>query len=129
MTEHTIWGPMAIVLTHKQCVLRLYRKCLLHMLSWDIDRDLWRKDAVRLRYAFDINKNITDPRKAKAVLKKAEETFFKWQHPAPYIAPRSPGGTEWERNLPPPPHSLELLPQEREWLDEWIEYYTKHPQK
>ena len=128
MTQYTIWGPMEKVISHRQRATRLYRKCLHHLLSWDMDRAKWRDNAVRLRVAFEQFKDVKDPRNAKAILKKAEEEFFKYQHPQPYIAPYAPGGTLYERNMPPHPKTLELLPIQQEWLDEWIEYYSTHPQ-
>ena len=128
MTQYTIWGPMEKALCHRQRVTRLYRRCLNHILSWDVQRDRYRENAVKLRVAFDQYKNVKDPRKAKTILKTAEDEFFRWQHPQPYINPSAPGGTLYQRNLPPHPKTLELLPIQQQWLDEWIEYYSTHPQ-
>lgn len=105
-------------LTHAQKVTRLYRKSLKNMLSWTIVRQVWREDAVELRAIFDENKHV-DVAEATRLLEKGEKIYERHKHPDPYIAPESPEGSKWERNVPPPPHVLELLPEEKEWLEEW----------
>jgi NADH dehydrogenase (ubiquinone) 1 beta subcomplex subunit 9 len=35
------------------------------------------------------------------ILEKAEEELARKRHPDPYIPATFPGGTKWERNLPP----------------------------
>ncbi len=72
-------------LTHVQRVTRLYRRSLKHMLSWTIDRALWREEALELRARFDANKEIKDVRKAAQLLEEGEKEFQLYIHPDPYI--------------------------------------------
>ena len=72
-------------LSHAQKVTRLYRKSLKHMLSWTVDRGLWRQQAVELRSRFDANKDIKDMNKAVRLLQEGEEEFNYLKHPDPYI--------------------------------------------
>lgn len=106
-------------LTHTQRVTRLYRHSLKHLLSWCIDRSLWRQEALKLRDRFDAAKSVNMPR-ASQLLEEGEQEFRINRHPEPYtcniitkellviyillsIVPTSPGGSKWERNIPPPP--------------------------
>lgn len=73
-------------LTHAQRVTRLYRSSLKHLLSWIIDRDEWRSEAMKLRAAFDANKNLKDVGQATALLEYGEREFNRWKHPDPYIS-------------------------------------------
>ena len=72
-------------ITHQQRVMRLYRNSLKHLLSWCIDRQLWRREALKLRDRFDDNKYERDQKKVHAILKAAEAEFEKMKHPFPYI--------------------------------------------
>ena len=74
-----------MALTHAQQVTRLYRKSLKHLLSWCIDRQAWRKEALDLRARFDANKDIYDMKKATTLLQLGEEQFRLNIHPDPYI--------------------------------------------
>ncbi|XP_003387932.1 PREDICTED: NADH dehydrogenase [ubiquinone] 1 beta subcomplex subunit 9-like [Amphimedon queenslandica] len=111
-------------LTHTQNVTRLYRKSLKHLLSWAIDRRLWRRQALELRDRFDANKDV-DHSIALKLLQEGEAEFERRKHPDPYISPEAPEGTKWERNLPPPPHVLEMTPDEQKWYDDVIKYGKK----
>lgn len=73
-------------LTHAQRVTRLYRNTLKHLLSWIIDRDEWRSEAMKLRAAFDANKNLKDVGHAATLLEYGEREFNLWKHPDPYIS-------------------------------------------
>ena len=72
-------------ITHQQRVMRLYRNSLKHLLSWCIDRQLWRREAMKLRDRFDDNKYERDQRKVHSILLAAEAEFEKMKHPFPYI--------------------------------------------
>lgn len=72
-------------LTHAQRVTRLYRRSLKHMLSWTVERALWRQEALELRARFDANKGIKDVRKAAQLLEEGEKEFQENIHPDPYI--------------------------------------------
>ena len=71
-------------LTHTQNVTRLYRKSLKHLLSWAIDRRLWRRQALELRDRFDANKDV-DHSQALRLLQEGEAEFERRKHPDPYI--------------------------------------------
>ena len=73
-------------LTHAQRVTRLYRRSLKHILSWVIERDKWRIEALKLRDRFDATKNLTDSRKINQLLLEGEAEFERLKHPAPYIS-------------------------------------------
>lgn len=73
-------------LTHAQRVTRLYRRSLKHMLSWTIDRGLWRIQAVELRARFDAHKDSKDVKKYVRLLEEGEREFEAYKHPDPYIS-------------------------------------------
>ena len=72
-------------ITHQQRVMRLYRNSLKHLLSWCIDRESWREEALILRDRFDKYKNETNPKMIDKVLQDAEIEFENKRHPFPYI--------------------------------------------
>ena len=84
-------NPLALArqLTHHQRVTRLYRDSLKHLLSWTMNREAWREQAVLLREKFDDNKSLTDRHKIEKVLRDGEAQFEEWRHPAPYIRKKS----------------------------------------
>ncbi len=77
------WAPQQ--LTHAQRVTRLYRRSLKHLLSWAIDRPLWREKALELRDRFDEVKDVQDRALALKLLEDGEKEFKKFEHPQPYI--------------------------------------------
>ncbi|KIN00970.1 hypothetical protein OIDMADRAFT_19044 [Oidiodendron maius Zn] len=83
-------------------VLSLYRRSLKLALDWAVHRHLWRGQAMYIRSLFEKNKNVRDPRQQLALFKETEELLEKWKHPDPYRPPTAPGGSKYERNLPPP---------------------------
>ena len=72
-------------ITHQQRVMRLYRNSLKHLLSWCIDRESWREEALILRDRFDKYKNATNQKMIDKVLQDAEIEFENKRHPFPYI--------------------------------------------
>jgi NADH dehydrogenase (ubiquinone) 1 beta subcomplex subunit 9 len=80
----------------------LYRRALKLSLDWTVHRHLWRGQALYIRSLFEANKMVTDPRKRRALLAETEKLLDEWKHPEPYIPPTAPGGSKYERNLPPP---------------------------
>ena len=109
-------------LTHRQRVTRLFRNSSLNLLDWCIDRRVWRKQHVILREMFEDNRPLTDPAEIESVLAKGEKELQDNKHPQPYIHPKAPGGTSYERNLPPPPEVCKMTPIEEEWWkdhDDW----------
>ncbi|KAJ3511568.1 hypothetical protein NLJ89_g4024 [Agrocybe chaxingu] len=86
---------------HRLYVKSLYRRCLKNALDWTVRRDIWRGQAMQIRAEFEANRNVSDPRALAEILQKAEANLADMKHPDPCIAPTAPGGTKWERNLPP----------------------------
>ncbi|KAF9480689.1 hypothetical protein BDN70DRAFT_877250 [Pholiota conissans] len=86
---------------HRLYVKSLYRRYLKNTLDWTVRRDTWRGQALQIRAEFEANRNVQDPRSLANILEKAEANLASMRHPDPVIAPSAPGGTKWERNLPP----------------------------
>ncbi|KJA29713.1 hypothetical protein HYPSUDRAFT_196056 [Hypholoma sublateritium FD-334 SS-4] len=86
---------------HRLYVKSLYRRYLKNSLDWTIRRDVWRAQAMQIRADFEANRNVTDPRALAIILQNAEAALNEVRHPDPVIASTAPGGTKWERNLPP----------------------------
>ncbi|RPB21498.1 NADH dehydrogenase 1 beta subcomplex subunit 9 [Terfezia boudieri ATCC MYA-4762] len=86
----------------KQVALNLYRQSLKLSLSWCVRRDDWRKQAVQLRHLFELNRHVTDPRIVRGLLADTAAQLEKWKHPDIYVPPTAPGGSKYERNIPPP---------------------------
>ncbi|TFK64058.1 hypothetical protein BDN72DRAFT_901894 [Pluteus cervinus] len=86
---------------HRIYVKSLYKRYLTNSLDWTVRRDLWRAQAMEIRAEFEKNRNVHDPRALAAILEKAEAELANKKHPDPYIPPLFPGGTKWERNIPP----------------------------
>ncbi|KAF8555372.1 NDUFB9, NADH-ubiquinone oxidoreductase [Imleria badia] len=86
---------------HKSYVKSLYRRMLKNELDWVVRRDIWRGRAMVIRAEFERNRDVHDPRALAEILQKAEADLAAKLHPDPYIPPTMPGGTKWERNIPP----------------------------
>jgi len=100
---------------HRLYVKSLYKRYLTNTLDWTINRDAWRWQAIQIRAEFEKNRNVHDPRALAAILQKAEADLADMKHPDPYIPPSAPGGTKWERNIPPcmdPLYDHEADPEE-----------------
>ncbi|KAK2585190.1 hypothetical protein KPH14_009899 [Odynerus spinipes] len=88
--------PTGIV-THAQKVCSLYKRALLCLRDWNVDRLEFRYQAVKLRKRFDENAHIADLRLSKHLLIKGEEELFEKQHYQPHKFPESPGGVAYRR--------------------------------
>ncbi|KAI7774134.1 hypothetical protein LA080_009248 [Diaporthe eres] len=89
-------------MSSRQAALSLYRRSLKLALDWAVHRHLWRGQAIYIRSLFEANRNITEPRQQRALLKETEKILDSWKHPDPYAPPTAPGGSKYERNLPAP---------------------------
>ncbi|KAK4041036.1 hypothetical protein C8A01DRAFT_15187 [Parachaetomium inaequale] len=89
-------------MSSRQAALSLYRRSLKLALDWSVQRHLWRGQAVYIRSLFEKNRDVSDPRLQRALLKETEKLLEKWKHPDPYVHPTAPGGSKYERNLPAP---------------------------
>ncbi|KAF8165599.1 hypothetical protein B0H34DRAFT_689746 [Crassisporium funariophilum] len=100
-TMSTSTAASAFSSAHRLYVKSLYKRYLNNALDWTVRRDIWRGQAMQIRAEFERNRNVHDPRALAAILEKAEVDLANMKHPDPYIPPTAPGGTKWERNLPP----------------------------
>ncbi|KAF2666716.1 hypothetical protein BT63DRAFT_316472 [Microthyrium microscopicum] len=91
-----------IQLTHRQRVLSLYRRALKTSLDWTVQRSAWRGQALYLRGLFEAKKDVRDQRTQRALVEEAEKILREYRHPEPIRIPTAPGGSKFERNLPPP---------------------------
>jgi NADH dehydrogenase (ubiquinone) 1 beta subcomplex subunit 9 len=95
----------------------LYRRALKTSLDWAVHRDVWRGQALYIRRLFEAQRDVKDFKSqrvrrrvlahrvadaAQALVEETEHILQTWKHPEPYIPPTAPGGTKFERNLPPP---------------------------
>ncbi|KAK9474260.1 uncharacterized protein V1510DRAFT_412861 [Dipodascopsis tothii] len=87
---------------HRAQVFSLYRRALRTSLNWTIHRGVWRQEALAIRQAFEANKDNTDPRFLRNAIAETEAKLAELRHPDPYIPPSRPGGSKYERNVPPP---------------------------
>ncbi|KAH8844253.1 hypothetical protein MCOR27_007189 [Pyricularia oryzae] len=85
-----------------KAALSLYRRSLKLSLDWAVHRHLWRGQALYIRSLFEANKNLTEPKQIRALLRETEKLLETWKHPDPYCHPTAPGGSKYERNLAPP---------------------------
>lgn len=88
--------------THRRLVSSLYRQSLRTSKNWINRRDLWRTKALEIRQQFDANKDVSDPRKIHYIIANTKSLLAEYAHPDPIIPPLRPGGTKYERNVPPP---------------------------
>lgn len=86
---------------HRLYVKSLYKRVLNNSLNWTIRRDLWRPRALEIRAEFERHRHVTDPRALVALFEQVEAFLEDHAHPDPYIPSAFPGGTKWERNIPP----------------------------
>ncbi|CAG8827916.1 21570_t:CDS:2, partial [Racocetra persica] len=97
-------SQISFSVAHKRYVSSLYRRALKTSLDWCVDREAWRRKAIEIRARFDANKNVNSIKHLRALLEDAENELEKYRHPDPYRYPTAPGGTKWERHIPPTPH-------------------------
>jgi NADH dehydrogenase (ubiquinone) 1 beta subcomplex subunit 9 len=70
--------------------------------SWINRRDLFRQKALEIRQQFDENKNIANRHEAEKLIRSTQQLLNQYKHPDPIIPSQRPGGTKFERNVPPP---------------------------
>ena len=102
-TEVAATFKTKLSLSHVQRVTRLYRRSLRELNSWAIDRDLFCREADKIRAQFDANKSL-DPHGglSQRLIREAEQKVYEFTHPDPYVKPYMPGGSKFMRNPPPP---------------------------
>mmetsp|Transcript_8883 Transcript_8883/g.14433 ORF Transcript_8883/g.14433 Transcript_8883/m.14433 type:complete len:155 (-) Transcript_8883:1315-1779(-) len=87
--------------THQQRVTRLYRNSLKLLMSWAIDRDVFREEGLKLRARFEANRGLSLG-EGEGALKLGEAELREYFHPDMYVLPYMPGGSKFMRNPPPP---------------------------
>lgn len=87
---------------HAQRVTRLYRASLRTARDWVGDYDLWIEECIKIQARFHGNKHrsLTE---GKHLVEKGMAELMSKSHPEPYIPPYAPGGSKYQRNVPPPP--------------------------
>lgn len=93
-------------ITHGQRVTRLYRASLRTARDWLIDTDAWIEECINIQSRFRVNKDksITEGR---FLVEKGMEELLSRRHPEPYVPIYMPGGSSYQRNVPPPPELAE----------------------
>ncbi|KAI9217050.1 hypothetical protein BC828DRAFT_408862 [Blastocladiella britannica] len=92
---------------HTLRVRALYRRSLRTVFDWAKSRDSYRQTAIHVRYMFDDNKAITNPKLLAELMANADAHLDSVSHPEPYSYPTSPNGSKFERNVPVPLHIVE----------------------
>mmetsp|Transcript_18170 Transcript_18170/g.31504 ORF Transcript_18170/g.31504 Transcript_18170/m.31504 type:complete len:125 (+) Transcript_18170:113-487(+) len=96
-------GPWKEGITHQQQVLRLYRQSIKTVRDWNgADYDLFINECLKLQAEFRANKGKTIA-EGRVLVRKGMEKLLENRHPEPMIAKYLPGGTKFQRNVPPPP--------------------------
>merc|ERR1712139_248556 len=97
-------GNMAAAATpHAVRVCRLYRGAIRCIKDWSVNRfDILEVELPKLRAQFDANKELANAAMAESLVLAGERRLTEMTHPDPYIRPERPGGTKWQRNVPPP---------------------------
>lgn len=83
-------------------VSSLFRQALRTAFDNSLKFDAYRAETIKIRQQFEANKTISDPRVLEEVIAKTESKLAQWKHPDPYVPPCRPGGTKYQRNIPPP---------------------------
>ncbi|KAM9886995.1 hypothetical protein OXX80_013969 [Metschnikowia pulcherrima] len=83
-------------------VSSLFRRALRIAFDSNLKFDAYRQETIRIRSLFEANKKISDPNELENVIATTRAKLVEYAHPDPYIPPLRPGGSKYERNLPPP---------------------------
>ncbi|CDR40749.1 CYFA0S05e03994g1_1 [Cyberlindnera fabianii] len=86
---------------NRHVVMTLYRRSLKLAKDWINRRDHYRIKAMEIRAQFDLYKDVGNPKELRALIEKTEDMLAKYKHPDPFISPTRPGGTKFERYVPP----------------------------
>ncbi|KAJ3057036.1 hypothetical protein HK097_001520 [Rhizophlyctis rosea] len=85
---------------HNRYVRRLYKRSLKLTNDWYPHTAEFRRKQMVVRDLFEFNRNVTNEMEVFMLLKFTEHQLDAYAHHQPYVAPYSPGGTNWERNTP-----------------------------
>ncbi|AOW03712.1 hypothetical protein B0I72DRAFT_138621 [Yarrowia lipolytica] len=93
--------PVPFSAANKKLVTSMYRQSLKLARNWISNRQLFRQKAVEIRHKFDQNAQISNPRLLARTLDETRAHLYEFRHPDPIVPPSFPGGTKYERNVPP----------------------------
>jgi NADH dehydrogenase (ubiquinone) 1 beta subcomplex subunit 9 len=91
------YKPVAAKLSHRQQVMRLYRKSLRQCDSWAESRAVFNVEGQKIRDEFNANKDVSHA-EASRLMREAQDKLAAVTHPDPYIRNYMPGGTLFMRN-------------------------------
>lgn len=86
---------------HRQLVVSLYRQACKTARFWNTTPEDVAREHMAIRRRFDIYKNTSDPAEVERLVASTKALLKKYQHPDPIIPPTRPGGTKFDRYLPP----------------------------
>lgn len=95
-------GVLPFTEANRKIVTLYYRRSLKLAYSWINKRDHFRAKAMEIRQLFEANKHVSDAKQLQILLKNTESLLKKYDHPDPIVPALRPGGTKFERNIPPP---------------------------
>ncbi|ODV59868.1 NADH dehydrogenase [ubiquinone] 1 beta subcomplex subunit 9 ASCRUDRAFT_36735 [Ascoidea rubescens DSM 1968] len=93
--------PLPFTAANRKLVCSYYLQSLRLARNWIFRRDLYRKQCMELRRKFDINKDVSDPKELNKIIRETQGLLYELRHPDPIIPPGRPGGTKYERVVPP----------------------------
>ncbi|KAL7753974.1 hypothetical protein RI367_000907 [Sorochytrium milnesiophthora] len=85
---------------HVLRVRALYRQALRTQQDWCSRHSIWRQQAIDIRYRFEDNRHLSNPRDIARVMQHTEQMLKDKAHPEPYRYPTSAEGSKYERNAP-----------------------------
>ncbi|KAI9145075.1 hypothetical protein BKA69DRAFT_1122012 [Paraphysoderma sedebokerense] len=92
---------------HTTYIKSLYKRCLRSSLDWSVRRNIWRQEAMKIRYQFEENRNVTNPMLLEEIISETEKKLADFAHPEPYRFITSPSGSKYNRNPAVPKHIVE----------------------
>lgn len=93
--------PVPFSIANRKLVTSLYRRSLRTAHDWINKKDFYRLKAAEIRDRFEANRQVENPTQLKYLIEKTEELLETYAHPDPIIPPCRPGGTKFDRNIPP----------------------------
>merc|ERR1711934_1162398 len=97
----------AVFSNHTQRVMTLYRRSLRTALNWAVDRRTYNRSADEIRSKFEAHRFEKDEKKIGRLMDMCEQELKDKEHPDPYIVATYPGGSKYQRNIPPPQHLMD----------------------
>mmetsp|Transcript_3259 Transcript_3259/g.8818 ORF Transcript_3259/g.8818 Transcript_3259/m.8818 type:complete len:112 (-) Transcript_3259:104-439(-) len=93
---------------HTNRVCMLYKRALRQSLHWMVFRESWHSEIVLIRAEIEKNRHERNEEKIEQLVSDFEKELDYRIHPSPYIIPENPGGTKWQRNVPPPTFTCDM---------------------